>query len=457
MDLILRGGTIVTAADTYDADIGIEKGRIARLGFDLGPAQREIDVSGLYLLPGAVDVHTHVDVEFQGLQSVEDFHSGTVAAACGGVTTLIDYALPGPGQTPLETIETWHAKARDKAVIDYGFHVAVFEPDDAAIQQIPDVIAEGHSSFKIFMMGTFEQYIDGFMQMMTQVGRHGGSVNLHVEDACCLEYLARRFNADGKYGAAYFADSRPRASEAIAAMRGIALAQVAEVPAYLVHLSCEESLESLAKARGKGQTVYGETRPCYLHFSREKMEEENGILYAGWPPLRETDQMEILWQGLESGVLQTVATDHDGWSFQQKKSFDRVDEILAGMAGLETMVPLLYSQGVLKKRLSLNRMVEVTATNPARLFGLYPRKGTIQVGADADIVAFDPHAKKTIRAEDMHSAADWDPFEGWGVEGWPRMTLSRGEVVVDRGQVLARPGRGRLLKRDRFSETVARL
>ncbi|MCY4408750.1 MAG: dihydropyrimidinase [Rhodospirillaceae bacterium] len=457
MDLILRGGTVVTAADTYDADIGIEKGRIARLGFDLGPARREIDVSGLYLLPGAVDVHTHVDVEFQGLQSVEDFHSGTVAAACGGVTTLIDYALPGPGETPLETIETWHAKARDKAVIDYGFHVAVFEPDDAAIQQIPDVIADGHTSFKIFMMGTFEQYIDGFMQMMAQVGRHGGSINLHVEDACCLEYLARRFNADGKYGAAYFADSRPRASEGIAAMRGIGLAQVAEVPAYLVHLSCEESLESLAKARAKGQTVYGETRPCYLHFSREKMEEENGILYAGWPPLREADQMEILWQGLESGVLQTVATDHDGWSFQQKKSFERVDEILAGMAGLETMVPLLYSQGVLKKRLSLNRMVEVTATNPARLFGLYPRKGAIQVGADADIVAFDPRARKTIRAEDMHSAADWDPFEGWEVEGWPRMTLSRGEVVVDRGQVLARPGRGRLLKRDRFSETVARL
>ena len=457
MDLILRGGTVVTAGDTFDADIGVEGGRIARLGFGLGPAAREIDVSGLYLLPGAVDVHTRVDVEFQGLRSVEDFHSGTVAAACGGVTTLIDYALPGPGQTPLETIQAWHAKARDKAVIDYGFHVAVFEPDDAAIQQIPDLIADGHTSFKIFMMGTFEQNIDGFMQMMARVGRHGGLVNLHVEDACCLEYLARRFNADGKYGATYFADSRPRAAEGIAAMRGIGMAQVAEVPAYLVHLSCEESLESLANARGRGHTVYGETRPCYLHFSRARMEEEDGILYAGWPPLREADQMEILWQGLESGVLQTVATDHDGWSFQQKKTFDKVDEILAGMAGLETMVPLLYSQGVLKRRLSLNRMVEVTATNPARLFGLYPRKGTIAIGADADIVAFDPEARKTIRAEDMHSAADWDPFEGWEVQGWPRLTLSRGEVVVDRGRVLASPGRGRLLRRDRFSETVARL
>ena len=457
MDLLLSGGTVVTAGDTFDADIGVEDGRIVRIGFGLGPAAREIDVSGLYLLPGAVDVHTHVDVEFQGLQSVENFHSGTVAAACGGVTTLIDYALPGPGQTPLDTIQAWHAKARDKAVIDYGFHVAIFEPDDAAIQQIPDVIADGHSSFKIFMMGTFERYIEGFMQMMAQVGRYGGLVNLHVEDACCLEYLARRFNADGKYGARHFADLRPRVSEGIAAMRAVGMAQVAETPAYLVHLSCEESLESLAHARGHGQTVYGETRPCYLHFSREKMEEEDGILYAGWPPLREAEQMEILWQGLESGVLQTVATDHDGWSSKQKKTFDKVDEILAGMAGLETMVPLLYSQGVLKRRLTLNRMVEVKATNPARLFGLYPRKGTISIGADADIVAFDPRARKVIRADDMHSAADWDPFEGWEVEGWPRMTLSRGEVVVEGGKVLARPGRGRLLRRDRFSETVARL
>ena len=212
------------------------------------------------------------------------------------------------------------------------------------------------------MMGTFERYIEGFMQMMAQVGRHGGLVNLHVEDACCLEYLARRFNADGKYGARHFADSRPRVSEGIAAMRAVGMAQVAETPAYL-DLSCEESLESLAHARGHGQTVYGETRPCYLHFSREKMEEEDGILYAGWPPLREAEQMEILWQGLESGVLQTVATDHDGWSSKQKKTFDKVDEILAGMAGLETMVPLLYSQDVLKRRLTLNRMVEVTATN----------------------------------------------------------------------------------------------
>ncbi len=457
MDLILRNGTVVTAGDMIRADVGIEGGQVTQIGLGLGPAARTIDVAGMYLLPGAVDVHTHVDVEFQGMQSVEDFHSGTVAAACGGVTTLIDYALPAPGQTPRQTIETWHAKAKDKAIIDYGFHIAIFEPSDAAIEEIGDAISDGHSSFKIFMMGTFEPNIDGFLRMMAAVGRHGGLVNLHVEDACCLSYMAAQFNAEGKYGPRYFADSRPRAAEAIASARAIGLAQVAEVPAYLVHLSCEESLESIARARGKGHTVYGETRPCYLHFSRERLEGENGILYTSWPPLREADQMEILWQALESGVLQTVATDHDGWSAQQKHSAEAVDEILAGMAGLETMVPLLYSQGVRGGRLSLQRMVEVTATNPARLFGLYPQKGWIGIGADADIVVFDPNADKTIRAKDMHSAADWDPFEGLEITGWPRMTLSRGEIIVERGKVLATPGRGRLLKRNRFSETDARL
>jgi dihydropyrimidinase len=457
MDLVLRNGTVVTANDTYRADIGIEDGKIKQIGSELEAATKTIDVSGMYLLPGAVDVHTHVDVEFQGQRSVENFQSGTAAAACGGVTTLIDYALPGPGQTPQQTIETWHAKAKDKAIIDYGFHIAIFEPNDAAIQQIPDVIAAGHPSFKIFMMGTFEQHIEGYLDMMAAVGRHGGIVNLHVEDACCLNYLAKRFNAEGKYGAKYFADSRPRVAEGIAATRAIGLAQVTETPAYLVHLSCEESLESINRARGKGQVVYGETRPCYLHFSREKMMEENGVLYAGWPPLREADQMEILWQALDSGVLQTVATDHDGWSLQQKKTFNKVDEILAGMAGLETMVPLLYSQGVLKRRLNINRLVEVTSTNPARLFGLYPRKGTITIGADADIVVFDPNAKKTIRTQDMHSAADWDPFEGWVVDGWPCMTLSRGDIIVENGKVLGLPGRGQLLERKKFSETDARL
>ena len=456
-DLVLKNGTVVTAGDVFQADIGISGGIVKQIGFDLGPGREEIDVTGHYLLPGAVDAHTHVDAEFQGVQSREDFYSGTVAAACGGVTTILDYAIPTPGQTPLETVEVWKAKAGPKAIIDYGFHVAVFQPNDTAIQQVPDVIAEGHPSFKIFMMGSFEHNLDGFMDMMAAIGRYGGMINVHCEDACCLSYLARQFNKSGKYGADYFADSRPRIAEGIAAMRAIGLAQVAEVPAYLVHLSCEESLESLNRARGKGQTVFGETRPCYLHLSKDRMQEKDGVLFAGWPPLRESGQMDILWQALESGVLQTIATDHDGWSREQKKMFNKVDEILAGMAGLETMVPLLYSQGVLKKKLNINRLVQVTATNPARLFGLYPRKGTIAIGSDADIVAFDPSAKKTIRADEMHSAADWDPFEGWQVTGWPRLTISRGEIIVRDGEVLGKPGRGKLLKRKKFAETDARM
>ncbi len=457
MDLIISNGTIVTSGDTYRADIGIEGGKVKQIGHDLGPATKTIDASGLFLLPGAVDVHTHVECEFQGMHTAENFNTGTATAAAGGVTTIIDYALPGPGETPLQTIEKWHKMAKDKAIIDYGFHVAIFEPNDAAIQEIRDTISEGHTSFKIFMMGTFEAHIDGYMEMMAEVGRSGGMVNLHVEDACCLNYLAKRFNAEGKYGPKYFADSRPQISEGIAAMRGIGLAQVAEVPSYLVHLSCEESLEQVNRARGKGDMVFGETRPCYLHLSREKLDGPDGHLYTGWPPLRESDQMDILWQALDSGVLQTIATDHDGWAAVQKKNSDKVDEMLAGMAGLETMVPMLYSQGVLKNKLNLNRMIEVTATNPAKLFGLYPRKGTITVGSDADIVLFDPGYKKIVRADDMHTAADWDPYEGWEVTGWPRMTLSRGDIVFENGKITGEAGRGQLLKRGKFSETTARL
>jgi dihydropyrimidinase len=233
------------------------------------------------------------------------------------------------------------------------------------------------------------------------------------------------------------------------------MAQVAEAPLYLVHLSHEESLEAINQARGRDQVVFGETRPCYLHLSRRALDGPDGDLYASWPALREPEQMEILWQGLGSGVLQTVATDHDGWSLTQKRSGKRVDEMLAGMAGLETLVPMLHSEGVLKGRLDLRRMVEVTSTNPAKLFGLYPRKGVIEVGADADIVVFDPKLTRTIRHQEMHSAADWDPFEGWRITGWPRMTLSRGDIIVENGVVLARAGRGRLLSRKRFSESTA--
>ncbi len=263
--------------------------------------------------------------------------------------------------------------------------------------------------------------------------------------------LTQQFNAAGKFGVKHFADSRPRLSEGLAVQRAVTMARYAEAPIYLVHLSCEEALAPIREARARGQIVYGETRPIYLHLSRERFDGPEGERYLGWPPLREASQMQAMWDGLRSDNLQTVATDHCGWNLAQKKKGKTVDELLPGMSNLETILPMLYSEGVGKGRLSIHRFVEVISTNPAKLFGLYPQKGTIAVGSDADIIIFDPKKEVTIRHRDMHSRSDYELHEGFQVTGWPTMTLSRGEVIVENGKVLGSSGRGKLLRRKKFS------
>lgn len=453
MDLIIRNGTVVTAGDIAQADVGVEGGKVKQIGQGLGPAARAIDATGKYLFPGGVDVHTHVDFELLGNRSVDDFYSGTAAAACGGVTTIVDYALPEPGQSIQGSIETWRKKAQDKAVIDYGLHPVILDPTQKIIDEMADAVADGHTSFKLFMIGMarFDELAAEYLKVIAQAGRVGALTNIHAEDQCLISYLSQQLAAAGKLGVRYFADSRPRLSEGLAVQRVVTMARYAEAPIYLVHLSCEEALAPIREARANGQIVYGETRPIYLHLSRERFEEPEGERYIGWPPLREASQMEVMWNGLRSDNLQTVATDHCGWNLAQKKAKERVEELLPGMSNLETIMPMLYSEGVGKGRLSLNRFVEVISANPAKLFGLYPQKGTIAVGSDADIVIFDPKKEVTIRHRDMHSRADYELYEGFQVTGWPTHTLSRGEIIVENGHVLGSSGRGKLLRRKKFS------
>ena len=422
MDLILKGGTVITAYETYDADIGIENGKIKRIGEDLGAAGREIDVSGKFVFPGGVDVHTHVDFELMGHKTIDDFHSSTVQAACGGVTTIVDYALPEPGQTLFDCLEAWNAKARGKTVIDYGLHPTLFKPTEKTLGEMAEVVKEGYTSFKIFMTGLaeFDQHATDYLKAIAQAGRLGALVNIHAEDQCCISFMTEQLEAQGNSNVQHFPHSRPRLAEGLAAQRAANLARIADAPIYLVHLSCEESMDAINDARGRGQTVYGETRPIYLHLSRDRFEEKvDPERYVGWPPLRDADQMDVLWQALDSNVLQTVATDHVGWSMETKKAHEKVDELVPGMANLETVLPMLYSEGVGKGRLSPNRFVEVSSTNPAKIFGLYPQKGTIAIGSDADIVVFDPKKNVTIRHNDMHSNQDWELHEGFEVTGWP--------------------------------------
>ncbi|MBI3304376.1 MAG: amidohydrolase family protein, partial [Deltaproteobacteria bacterium] len=288
MDLIIRNGTVVTAGEVYQADVGIEAGKVKQVGHGLGPAAREIDASGKYLFPGGVDVHTHVDFELLGYRSADDFYSGTVAAACGGVTTIVDYAFPAPGQSIQGSIETWQQKARGKAMIDYGLHPAILEPTPQIIAEMADAVADGHTSFKLFMIGLarFDELAPQYLKVIAQAGRLGALTNIHAEDQCLISYLSEQFTAAGKLGVRYFADSRPRLSEGLAVQRAITMARYAEAPIYLVHLSCEEALTPIREARARGQVVYGETRPIYLHLSRERFEEPDGERYVGWPPLR---------------------------------------------------------------------------------------------------------------------------------------------------------------------------
>lgn len=456
MDVILRNGTVVTASDVYEADVAIQDGVVSRIGAALPErAAREVDARGKLLIPGGVDVHTHCETELSGEMSADDWYSSSVQAACGGVTTVVDYALTHPDQSLIECLEQCEARAKGKTIIDFGLHPTLMKPTEKILAEMPEVVSEGHTSFKIFMTGlaAFDECSTQYVKSMAQAARLGALINIHCEDQTCISFHTQRLEAAGQSDIRHYPDSRPPISEGIAANRAIQLARVADAPIYMVHLSCEESLHEINEARARGQSVYAETRPIYLHLSRDRFEEKiDPERYVGWPPLRHADQMEVLWQALDHSVLQTVATDHIGWTMAQKKKHSKVDELIPGMANLETLIPMLYSEGVRKKRLSLQRFVAVSSANPAKLMGLYPKKGTIAVGSDADIVVFDPEKQVTIRHEDMHTKQDWELHEGFEVTGWPVMTLSRGEIIVENGKVLAQPGRGRLLKRKRFAD-----
>lgn len=456
MDVILRNGTVVTANDVYPADVAIEGGLVVQIAREItGRAAREIDARGKLLLPGGVDVHTHCETVLAGEQTVDDWTSSTAQAACGGVTTVVDYALTGPDQSMIECLEQCAAAAKPKALIDYGLHPTLMRPSERSIAEMGEIVSEGFPSFKIFMTGFsgFDEVSTQYVRAMAEAGRLGALINIHCEDQTCISFHTQRLEEAGKSNIRHYADSRPPLSEGIAAQRAIQLARVADVPIYMVHLSCQESLDAIHEARARGQSVYAETRPIYLHLSRERFEERiDPERYVGWPPLRHADQMDVIWKALDASVLQTLATDHIGWTLAQKKLRQKVDELIPGMANLETMLPMLYSEGVRKRRLSLQRFAAVTAANPAKLMGLYPQKGTIAVGSDADLVVFDPDKRVTIRHADLHSKQDWELHEGFEVTGWPLLTLSRGEVVAENGKIVAKPGRGRLLKRKRFAD-----
>jgi dihydropyrimidinase len=454
METVLKGGTIVTAKEIYRADIGVRDGRIAAIGQDV-QAEEVLNVEGKFVFPGAVDAHTHLELPFMDTVSSDDFYTGTVAAVCGGTTTIVDYAEQSRGEPLREAVQTWRAKADPKVVIDYGLHVSIADPSDEVLSEMDEMARLGIPSFKCYLAYSDRVRDDQLLQVMRKASDIGALVNVHCENGILVDFLTRQLLEEGKTQPRWHPHSRPAPCEEEATERAVIVAQMGQAPLYVVHLTCAGALEAATRARRAGQTVLVETCPQYLLLDASRYEEPGfeGAKYVVSPPLRDRANLDALWRGLAAGDIDTVATDHCPFYFAGQKDLGRDDfsKIPNGLPGVETRVPLLYHEGVNKGRISINRFVELVSTNPARLFGLYPEKGTIAVGSDADLVVWDPEKEMPLTVQNLHMNVDYSPYEHITVRGYPELVLARGKLVVQDNQFLGKRGSGRFLKRKKFA------
>jgi dihydropyrimidinase len=454
---LIRNGTIITASDRYAADIYIERGVISLIGRELSlPADTVIDASGLLVMPGGIDAHTHLDMPAGDTTSSDDFETGTVAAAHGGTTTLIDYATQDPGQGLRPALDAWMARAEGKAVIDYAFHMIVREWSDQVASEMDHLVRhEGITSFKFFMAYPGLLMVDDatIFRGLLKTRDNGGLVCIHAENGGVIDALVKEALRRGDTAPKFHALTRPPLAEGEATARAIALAELAGAPLYIVHLSCSEALEAVRGARDKGLPVYAETCPQYLFLSAAEYDREGfeGAKYVMSPPLRGRQHQEALWSGIRTHDLQVVATDHCPFCMreppQKQAGKDDFSKIPNGAPGIETRLMLLWDGGVRTGRIDAHRFVELTSTSPAKIFGLWPRKGTIAVGSDGDLVIWNPEKEVTLSAATLHMRVDYNPYEGRVVRGAPSTVLSRGEVIVDNGAWVGAKGRGRFVKR----------
>ena len=460
-DTIIKNGTVVTATDTFKSDIGIVGGKITDLAASL-PAEnagKVIDATDRLIFPGGIDVHTHLDMPFGGTTSADDFETGTRAAAFGGTTTLVDFAIQYKGQSLRQAFDTWMAKAASKAVADYSFHCIITDLGDSQMEEMGALVSEGVPSFKLFMAypGVFMLDDATIFKAMSQAAKYNGLICMHAENGGAIDVIVKRALAEGKTAPKYHALTRPTTAEAEATGRAIALAEMAGAPVYIVHLSCNEALEKVREGRDRGLPVYAETCPQYLYLSLENMDAPGfeGAKYVFTPPLREKWHQEKLWQGLARDTLQVVSTDHCPFCYKEQKEMGRGDftKIPNGGPGVEHRLSLIYSGGVHGGHFSANRFVQLVSTAPAKLFGLYPRKGTIAVGSDADLVIFDPNEEQVLSAKTHHMRVDYSMFEGIKVKGVAKIVLSRGRVLVENGKFLGRAGAGEFLRRKTFGSS----
>jgi dihydropyrimidinase len=460
MSVLIKGGTIVTTTGRCNADVYLEAGIIKTIGVDLDdPADETVDAQGLYVLPGAIDPHTHLAMPFMGTHAQDDYETGTIAAACGGVTTVVDFDLQQKGESLLEAIERKKSWAQGKAAIDYSLHPAIMDPRPEIIDEVKQAILEyGTPSFKIFMVYDFRVDDATMIRLLEVTRKYGGLVQVHAENVYIIQHMNEVLEKEGKLTPYYHAVSRPNIAEEEAIYRAAKMVELTNSRIYIVHLSSKEGLEVVKNARARKVNVYAETCPQYLLLSEERYKEPdfNGAKYVMSPPLRTAESNVALWQGLKNGDLQVAATDHCPFDFNGKKDMfgkDDYKKIPNGAPGIETLLMLLHSEGVVKGRISLERMVDVVATGTARMFGL-KNKGEVAVGKDADIVLFDPRQKFTITQSKLHMNIDYTPYEGMEITGMPVTVYSRGQKVAqwngDQMDFVGTPGRGRFIKREPF-------
>ena len=461
MSLLIQGGTVVSPTGAVAADVLVEGEKISALAAPgsetavawAAAAGQVIDADGLYVLPGGIDAHTHMEMPFGGTFSVNTFETGTRAAAWGGTTTIVDFAVQAKGTSLLATLDKWHEKADGHCVVDYGFHMIVSDVNDTSLKEMESCIGAGVNSFKMFMAypGVFYATDGEIVRAMTKAAATGALIMMHAENGIAIDQLVAQALAAGKTDPVQHGLTRPPELEAEATHRAITLAGVTGAPLYIVHLSAAQALQAVAEARDTGQNVFAETCPQYLYLSLDDLARPDfeGAKYVASPPLRPREHQGSLWRGLRTNDLSVVSTDHCPFCFKEQKELGRGDfsKIPNGIPGVEHRMDLLH-QGVVAGELSLARWVEVAATTPARMFGLYPRKGIIAPGSDADIVLYDPRATQVLSAATHHMNVDYSAYEGMAITGQVRTVLSRGELVIGGGEYHGRTGHGQFLRRD---------
>ena len=451
-ETIIRGGDVFVEGGVRAADVRIVGAVITEVGSALEPRDattRIVDADGLLVLPGGIDPHVHL-----GAARADDYDSGSRAALAGGITTISNFGGVREGETPAQALQRARPDIEAQSIADVIFHPIVSDPASASADTLEALAAAGQTTIKVFMVRpSFDQAVPGFMATLRAARDTGVLMMLHCEDAAIVQSTAEQFIADGRGSLAHFADARPVAAEVAATQRAVAMAEATGAPIYIVHLSSERALRVAEEAQARGVPVYVETRPIYLHLTRERFDGDTPGLYIGQPPLRTRDDLDALWDGIARGTIHVVATDHVAYTREEKLDpSQNVARHRAGMSNLQVMLPMLFSDGVRSGRISLDRFVEVTSTNPAKLFGLYPRKGVVAVGSDADVVLWDPDETRTIRDEDMFSGSGYSVHAGRVVTGWPTLTMRRGEIVYRDGEIRGEAGSGQLAPRARWQD-----